>query len=152
MNTLEIEQLFVTASRRETEAYEFYSTAARKVQDPNVRDIFSQLAKDEKGHFEFIERFRANPTEIMKIAPPSADWKIAESEEMPALSTDMKPKDAIALAMKKELQAVDFYRSLASVSATGETRHMFENLANMELNHKHRLENLFVEIGYPEVF
>jgi len=27
-----------------------------------------------------------------------------------------------------------------------------ENLANMEMGHKHKLENAFVEIGYPEVF
>ncbi len=152
INPFDIEKLFVIATQRETEAYEFYSDAARKVSDPNVKDVFLQLAKEEKGHFELLERFRMNPVEIMKIAPPSADWKIAESEDMPTLSTEMKPKDAIALAMKKEQQAVDFYRSLSEVSSTADTRQMFDNLANMELTHKHRLESIFIDIGYPEVF
>lgn len=152
MNSFDIEKLFLIAAQRENEAYEFYTAAANKVADPNVREIFQQLARDEKGHYELIERFRSNPQEIMKISPPATDWKVAESENMPPLSTNMKPKDAIALAMKKELQAVDFYRSLSSASISEETRLMFDNLANMELGHKHRLENIFVEIGYPEVF
>jgi len=152
INPLDIEQLFVIATQRENEAFEFYSAAARKVGDPSVRAMFQQLAKDEQGHFELLERFRSNPTDIMKIAPPAADWKVAESEAMPPLSTDMKPRDAIALAMKKEQQAVEFYRALGAAATTAETRHMFENLANMELGHKHRLENMFIDVGYPEVF
>jgi len=151
-DSFDIEKLFVIATQRETEAYEFYAAAARKVADPNVQEVFQQLARDEKEHFELLERFRANPVKIMKISPPATDWKIAESESMPTLSTDMKPKDAIALAMKKEQQAVDFYRSLSSASTTAEIRFMFDNLANMELTHKHRLESTFVDIGYPEVF
>ena len=148
----EIEKLFVIATQRENEAYEFYGQAARKVADPNVKEIFLKLARDEQKHFELLEQFRANPEKIMKICPPAADWKIAESESLPTLSTDMKPKDAIALAMKKEQQAVDFYRSLSAASTTADIRSMFDNLANMELTHKHRLERIFVEIGYPEVF
>ena len=151
-NKYDVENLFVIATRRELEAYEFYSEAARKVGDPGVQRIFSDLARDEKGHFELLERFRANPMDIMKISPPSSDWKIAESEDLPTLSTNMKPKDAIALAMKKEQQAVEFYRSLSSAASSPETRLMFENLANMELSHKHKLENMYIDVGYPEVF
>jgi len=149
---MDIEKLFVIATQRENEAYAFYAAAARKVADPSVKEIFQQLAQDERGHFEKLERFRANPVEVMKIRPPAADWKIAEAEDLPTLSTNMKPKDAIALAMKKEQQAVNFYRSLAAASTAADIRSMFENLANMELTHKHRLEKIFVDIGYPEVF
>ena len=152
MKSPDIEHVFAVATRRETEAYEFYSAAARKVGDPNVRDLFKQLALDEKGHFELLEKFRSNPTEMTKISAPSSDWKVAETEKMPTLSIDMKPKDAIALAMKKEQQAVDIYRSLSSSAIAADVRKMFDNLANMELSHKRRLENIFVDIGYPEVF
>ncbi|MBN1296925.1 ferritin family protein [bacterium] len=148
----ELEKLFVVATQREIEAYEFYAEAARVTKDRNVKEIFQQLAQEERGHFELLERFRANPADLITVSAPSSDWKIAESEEMPTLSTEMKPKDAIALAMKKEQQAVDFYRSLSSAATTSETRFMFENLANMELTHKHRLENMYIDVGYPEVF
>ncbi|MBN2382365.1 ferritin family protein [bacterium] len=152
MDTTKIEQLFAIAVSRELEAHDFYSAAAKRMNDQNVKDIFNRLAKEEMGHYELLEKFRYDPTAIMKISAPSADWKIAESEELPTLTIDMKPKDAIALAMKKEQQAVEFYQALAKATEDASTRDMFLNLANMELGHKHRLENIFVDIGYPEVF
>ena len=152
MNTPKIEELFTIAVRREMEAYEFYFSAAQRMKDTNVKDIFEQLAKEEMGHYELIEKFRNDPTSIMKISAPSADWKVAESEELPKLTIDMKLKDAIALAMKKEQQAVEFYRALAGSTTDGAVKAMFENLANMELGHKRRLETIFMDVGYPEAF
>ncbi|NUM37164.1 MAG: ferritin family protein [Candidatus Brocadiae bacterium] len=152
MKLEQIEQLFSIAVRRETEAYEFYTSAAKKVKDTNVKSIFEKLAKEEMGHYELLEKFRIDPTLLMKISAPSSDWKIAETQELAKLSIEMKPVDAIALAMKKEQQAVEFYRALSSASADASTKKMFDNLANMELTHKHQLENMFVNIGYPEVF
>ena len=78
--------------------------------------------------------------------------KVAEATELPKLTLDMQPADAIALAMKKEQQAVEFYRDLSKHCADQEIGKIFENLANMELTHKQKLENVFVEIGYPEAF
>lgn len=152
MNNPQIDQVFATAATRELEANEFYRGVAGRMADPAVRDIFKQLADEEMGHYELIEKFRADSTLILKIAAPVGDWKVAESEELPRLSLDMKPKDAIALAMKKEQQAVEFYQRLAASSSAAEVRDMFQNLANMELGHKRQLETVFVEIGYPEVF
>ena len=54
--------------------------------------------------------------------------------------------------MKKEQQAVEYYRALAEAADDRELKQAFTNLANMELSHKQRLENAFVQIGYPEVF
>jgi rubrerythrin len=54
--------------------------------------------------------------------------------------------------MKKEQQAVEFYRGLAAGSTDAEVRGVFENLANMELGHKTRLEDIYLEVGYPEAF
>jgi rubrerythrin len=103
------------------------------------------------GHKELLEKFKYDPTMVMKIeAPP--DYKVAEATELTKLSIAMKPADAIALAMKKEQQAVEFYREFRDRATERSIKDVFENLANMELGHKHRLENVFVEIGYPEVF
>lgn len=151
MDQIQLEQLFSIATKRELEAKEFYTGVAKKVSSTAVREIFEQLAREEMGHFEFLEKFRSDPSMTMKISAPAADWKVAESQELPPLRLDMKPSDAIGLAMKKEQQAVEFYRTLAA-SAASDVRDMFDNLANMELGHKHKLEKVFVDIGYPEVF
>ncbi len=152
MDRLEFEEIFSTAIAREIEAHEFYQQVYERVENDNVKDVFQQLASEEMGHKELLEKFKYDPTMIMKIQAPSADYKVAEATELPTLSIDMKPADAIALAMKKEQQAVEFYRNLAAQAADKAAQDIFENLANMELGHKHRLENVFVDIGYPEVF
>ena len=80
------------------------------------------------------------------------DYKIAETQDMPALSLTMKPAEAIAIAMKKEQQAAELYRALADKVINPIEKKELENLANMEMGHKHKLENAFINIGYPEVF
>jgi len=152
MDKTAFEQVMSVAIRREVEAHEFYRDVAAKMTDKEAKAVFAQLAQEEMGHMELLEKFKADPTMVMKITAPPADYRVAEATDARKLSADMKPADAIALAMKKEQQAVEFYRGLAANAADSSTRNVFENLANMELGHKHRLENVFVEIGYPEAF
>jgi len=151
MEKLELESVFSVAISREIEAYEFYREIADRVKDPEVKKVFKELSDEELQHMEFLEKFKVNPEMIMKIEAP-ADYKVAEATELPPFDINMKPADAIALAMKKEQLAVEFYGELASITKDAEIKKFFLNIANMELNHKHRLENVFVQIGYPEVF
>jgi rubrerythrin len=152
MNSSELERIFRLAIARELDANTFYAGVAKSAKDPEVQKVFEQLAQEELGHFELLERFRSDPTLPLKIAAPKQDYKVAESVELPPFSATMKPAEAIALAMKKEAQAVEFYRGLAAAATDTELKSIFDNLANMELGHKHRLENVFVDIGYPEAF
>ena len=152
MDQMQVEQILSMAITREIEAYEFYQQVYERAQDETAKGVFKQLAKEEQGHREMLEQYLHDPTMVMKIQAPAADYKVAEATELPKLSIDMKPADAIALAMKKEQQAVEFYRALGKDAQDESVRKVFENLANMELGHKHRLENVFVEIGYPEAF
>jgi rubrerythrin len=141
----------VLAIGNEVEAYEFYSDAAKKATDSGVKEIFAQLAKEELGHRQLFENYKSDPTLMLKIHAPT-DLKITEATPLPKLSTSMKPSDAIALAMKKELQAVEFYKGLAAKAENAGLKDAFTNLANVELGHKNKLENIFVDIGYPESF
>jgi rubrerythrin len=152
MNTLDIQTLFTIAMNNETEAYEFYRAASQKVSDVNVREIFSELANDELGHYELLNTYRKDASLHLKISAPASDWKISEAEELPKLEITMKPKEAIVLAMKKEQQAVEFYQKLSKSAIDTGVKEMLENLAHMELSHKHRLESMFVDIGFPESF
>lgn len=152
MNTSEIERVFSIAITRELEANDFYTKVAKKATDSGVREIFEQLAKDEMGHFELLERYQSDPTLSMKIVAPESDYKLAETIELPPFTDSMKPAEAIALAMKKEQQAVEFYRALSASASDSQMKSMLDNLAAMELGHKHKLENVYVDIGYPESF
>lgn len=152
MDAFAIEKVFSMAIKREIEAYEFYRDVANRMQNESVKIIFEQLSKEEMGHREVLEKLKSNPTTMMSFTKPSADYKLAEATELPNLNINMKPADALALAMKKEQQAVESYRKLSSETNDVKIKEIFDNLSNMELQHKNRLENMFTEIGYPEVF
>ncbi|OQA31627.1 MAG: putative trifunctional 2-polyprenylphenol hydroxylase/glutamate synthase subunit beta/ferritin domain-containing protein [Betaproteobacteria bacterium ADurb.Bin341] len=152
MDQEEIMRLFNLAIKREVEANAFYTAAAARVKDENVRTIFKELAGEELDHMALLEGFREDPTLQMKMAKPDADYKLAEETELPELTVDMRPTDAIALAMKKEQQALEFYKRMAASCSDAGLKDVFENLSNMELGHKHRLEDMFVNISFPESF
>jgi len=152
MDKLALEKIFSVAVKREIEAHEFYKGVSAKVEKGDVRKVFEQLAEEEMKHMELLEKLKADPTMILKFEQKQADYKVAEATELPTLSLAMPPKDAIALAMKKEQEAMEFYRKMAQDTDDEEVNKIFVQLSNMELAHKQRLENVFVEIGYPEVF
>ena len=77
---------------------------------------------------------------------------MAEEVELPELTESMKPADALALAMKKEQQAVEFYRRLAQNTTDNELKKLCLEMANMELNHKQKLENAYTDVAYVEDF
>ncbi len=148
---MDIDAILAKAILSEIEAHEFYTEVAARASNTMVRQTFSELAGDELGHKVFLEACRKDP-ELLAAILAVPDYKVAEATEMPALSIDMKPADAVAIAMKKEEEAAREYEALAAAASTPEAKSVFENLARMERGHKSRLENLFVGIGYPEVF
>lgn len=152
MNENELNKLIDFAIEQENQANAFYTAAAKQVTNPGVRKIFQELADDENGHANLLEMYKNNKAlgEIFKLQ--TIDYKITETQDMPELSVAMKPSEAIAIAMKKELQAAELYRTLADNAIKDSEKEALLNLSNMEMGHKHKLENIFVEIGYPEVF
>ncbi len=151
MATIDIGLILDAAICSEEEAYQFYTQVAERVANPVVRQTFSALAGDELGHKVFLKGCREDPR-LLETLPVPPDYKVAEATALPDLSIDMKPADALALAMKKEEQAARGYEDLAKISCDPDMKALFESLALMEIGHKARIENLFVDIGYPEVF
>lgn len=147
-----IYKLIDFAIEQEHAAYKFYLAASEKVNNPGVKQLFLELAQDESGHANLLEMYRVNEAVAELFKKEVVDYKITETQDLPELSINMKPAEAIAIAMKRELQAAELYRSLAKNAINKAERETLENLANMEMGHKHKLENAFVEIGYPEVF
>lgn len=151
MEQSDFELLFQKAAAREAEAYRFYNDVAEKTANDSVKEIFLELARQEKGHEALMWKFKGDSTMELKFQAPH-DYKVAETVDDPEPTADMKPVDAIALAMKREQRSMEFYQNIAASCTDPELKKVFESLANMEAGHKHRLENLFVDIGYPEIW
>jgi len=150
MKAEDYKKVITMAVENEIEAYDFYKAAGEKVSDANLKSIFNDLAKEEQQHREFLQGLLSQ-AQTMKF-DENQDYKISESVDKPKLSISMSPADAIGLAMKNEEEAMHMYAELAKASADKEQKAMFDSLARMEQGHKVKLEGLYTDMAYPEVW
>lgn len=150
MNVEDYKKVISMAVGNEIEAYNFYKAAGEKLENANLKSIFSDLAAEEKKHQDYLQGLltQAKPMKFDE----NADYKIAETVDKPALSISMKPADAMALAMKNEEEAMAMYAELAKASADKEQKEMFEALSRMEQGHKVKLEGIYSDMAYVEVW
>jgi rubrerythrin len=151
MKTDDAKKIISTAIDREVEAYTFYRTISDKVKDPALKKLFTELAGEEKQHREFLQGMLSKDVTKMHF-DAKKDYKVANAMPSPPLSADMKPLDGIVVSIKKELEAMQMYTQLATLSTDTEQKFLFTQLANMESGHKARLEDLYTNMAFPEVW
>lgn len=139
------------AIENEVEAYEFYLGVSEKVEDPNIKSIFKELANEELEHRDLLSSYLNNDAQPLSFNQVP-DYKVSETVDRPKLSLQMKPVDAIALAMKNEEDAMNMYKNLADSSTDAEQKNLFMNLSNMEKGHKAKLEDLYTNMAFPEAW
>ena len=143
--------IIASAIEGEIEAYGYYREVAEKVQDSNMKRIFAELAGDESGHRDFLDGIISKAPNALNI-DETADYKIAETLEVPPLTMDLKPVDGIALAIRKELDAMQMYTRLSQIAIDPDEKKIFLELAKMEKGHKTRLEDIYTNMAFPEIW
>jgi rubrerythrin len=151
MTPEEYRSILSKAIDREVESYTFYRTVSDKVKDANLKKLFAELAGDETKHREFLQGLLTKDSKTIKITA-TKDYHVAEKVGAPKLSPDLKPLDGLALAINKELEAMQMYTQLAKVNADPEQQKLFMELASMERGHKARLEDIYTNMAFPEVW
>jgi rubrerythrin len=151
MNADDAKKIISTAIDREVEAYTFYRTVSEKAKDPALKKLFIELAGEEKQHREFLQGMFTKDVSKMNFEAKK-DYKVVNALPSPPLSADMKPLDGIVVSIKKELEAMQMYTQLANLSTDTEQKFLFSQLANMESGHKARLEDLYTNMAFPEVW
>lgn len=144
-------QIINTAIDREVEAYTFYKSVADKVKDKSLKKLFDELAGDEKKHREMLQNLATKDAKQIHFSP-SKDYKVSDTLASPPLTPDLKPIDGLVLAIRKELDAMQMYSRLAETAADTAEKSLFTELANMERGHKARLEDIYVNMAFAEVF
>ncbi len=151
MKIEELRSIIDFAVENELESYEFYRDAAEKVEDEFLKTTFQDLAAEELEHKSFLEEFLESGVEEIKLKEFS-DYKISETIDKPELTVAMKFSDAIALAIKNEEEAMDMYQSLSEVCVDEEQEKIFLGLMEMEKSHKAKLEEIYLNVAYGEVW
>ncbi|TJX15414.1 rubrerythrin [Tissierella creatinini] len=155
MNSSELKTIIDFAVTNEVEAYEFYRDAANIIKEESLKELFNQLAEEELKHKGFLENFLNDflkeGTDEIKLDEFN-DYKIAETIDEPKLSINMSFPDAIALAIKKEQSAMELYDNLGGLCLEEDKKDIFLGLKEMEKMHKARLEEIYVNVAYNEIW
>jgi rubrerythrin len=151
MKADDVKKIISLAIDREVEAYTFYRSVSDKVKDPALKKLFNELAGEETQHRTFLQNFLSKDVGKFHF-DAKKDYKVGDTLPTPKLTIDMKPLEGLVIAIKKELEAMQMYKQLAGLSTDSEQQLLFSQLANMESTHKARLEDIYTNMAFPEVW
>jgi rubrerythrin len=151
MNHDEYKKILTNAIDSEIEANAFYVSVAGKVKDKALKTVFLDIAGEEIKHRDFLKGIMAKDLKVMHF-DTSKDYKVTDSLKTPKLSPDMKPLEGLVLAIKKELESMMMYSQLANASTDAAQKKLFMELVAMERSHKARLEDIYTNQAFPEVW
>lgn len=129
---------------------EFYLTMAILVNHRETKETFEYLAHNEQKHINFFQNILAE--EACPFEIPTKDVHLADLLELPHVTRDLSPKEALIIAVKREEASHRFYQNLADHQPPGTVRHILEEMALIKLEHKDKLEYIYDNVAFPEVW
>jgi rubrerythrin len=146
-NKLTLKEVIEGAIQKEIMSRFLYIGLRQRVKKQASRDIFQALAEQEEVHQRILQDFlRGLYKEGSLNFGLVVDSKIAEYLDQPEISPTMDIVEVFLLAANKEKLAHDLYISLSEIYPNGQMKHLLEDLADQELEHKNRLESLYSEV------
>ena len=125
---------------RENEAHNFFMALAGRVKEPQMRQVFEDLAAEELEHkekleLEIIKTGKAISTE-QQPPRPASEYIISNDPSQ----LDIDYKDALLLGMEKEEASFRTYVNLIPSVHDDQSREVLLALAEEEVKHKLRFE------------
>jgi len=151
MNQDEFKKIISHAISQEVEAFTFYNAVSDRAKDVNLKKLFKDLAGEEEKHKRTLAGYLTKGSGKIHFSE-SADYKVVDALPTPPLTPDLKPVEGLVIAIKKELEAMQMYTQLAKASADTAQKNIFLELASMERGHKSKLEDLYTNMAFPEVW
>jgi rubrerythrin len=148
--TPEMDSIIDRAIANEEASAEFYQRAAALVASPDTKEALESLARDEVEHKALLQEFRSGARPLPEGESPAGT--LVEAMGTPEFSPDMSPADAFLLAANKERLAVEMYENWARLYPSGPEHEVLLKLAEVERRHKVRVEAMFSDAAFPEVW
>jgi rubrerythrin len=147
-------EVFQVAVEIEKNGISFYNKAQKVLDDPELKQLFSTLAKEEEEHKRRFEEFQATLPEEQKtpvVSDPEneldvylksmADQHIfGAAEDLNDWLAEVKSAtDAVKLALQFEKDSVIFYLSMLDATCEGKARDLVNLLIKEGQDHVRRL-------------
>jgi len=145
----EIMNMLNMALKKEENAYNFYTRAQEMAGLSNVKDLFEELAGEEKKHQEVITSY------IEEQKAKGAEWNPAEdlgdTEEVGytkylikiELSEDTTYQDALIIALKREERSYELFSNFYKVAKDEGVKKLFSRLMDDEIRHLKMIEERY---------
>ena len=134
-----VDSILDFAIDNEQQAVDFYTQLAGNSENQEMKNVFTQFAKEEMGHKARLTKIKNEGTFEMKnqdvLDLKMSDY-LVDIEPRP----NMTYEEALILAMKREKSAFKLYTKLADKAPTADLRILFQSLAQEESKHKLRFE------------
>lgn len=150
-----VEDFLAHAVALESEVAERYEEIANSMDVHNnteVAELFHKLARASQKHAAEM-RARSEGKLLPKLAPWDFNWGDTDAPEtLPMGETHylMTPYHALSLARRAEIQAQDYYMSVAEGTSNGEVRSLAQEFAYEEAEHVDLVNNLISRYPKPD--
>src|SRR5699024_2461871 len=114
-------------------------------------EIFEDLARKGLENKEILDEFLDSGGKKLDLSE-TEDYGVSEILDMPELTTNMKSKDAINLAIKREEKAMDMYQNLYNNALDQDIKDVLKKLVAMKREHKAQLEQIYMDTAYAEIW
>ncbi len=148
---LTLKEVLEQAIQKEIMSRFLYISLRQRVKNQSSRDAFQSLAEQEEKHQQILEDYEHGKIKDGALHTGMiVDYKIAEYLNQPDISPNMELKEVFLLAANREKASHDLYASLSAIHPNGQAKHLLDDLAAQELQHKRRVESLYTEVAFPQ--
>ncbi len=133
-----LKDIILTALKSEVESKELYEKMKNRVSNFILRDKFDFLAKEEEKHRVFFEKMFAQNFPGETVALP--DKSPVPLPEIGPEVEKLPISEVLEIAMKAELKASEFYKSMMELFSDEMIRKTLEYISTVELSHYKLLE------------
>ncbi len=138
----------------EVASYVFYLEAVKKSPSDELKDMWRELAADEKQHFQILER---QYDSLVRSEKWISTADILKKEGLPEIGEDMTRRhqdlvdqvakaegiiEVLEIALRLEKEANGTYTKGAEIADSAEGKEMFERLAKFELGHVRKIQGM----------
>lgn len=144
MDEKEFQEVVRFTIEKEIGTYNLYTMCGQIARYSGAKELFEELAKEEKGHRKLLENLSIERVEQAKLKAVQdlriSDYLI-EVECMP----DSSYADILRLVMKNEEHSVKLYNDLKESCTDEDLKNLFAFLAQEEAKHKLKFEKIYDE-------
>lgn len=142
-----IEDVLDFAREKEQDACDFYMELAERMHDSGMKELFTELARQEIRHKIVITEMRKGNVEIgshPRIKNIELDKVLLTKEDSKSLAIE----NAMLVALEREQSSNKLYSDLAQIVDDAALKRTFESLAADELEHKTSIQDAYEK--YPK--